>query len=196
LSNKIILKLIGLIIITAIILILLILNNMIYIYVATKTVNLSELGREEVLRKLSFDKEFFCTGFIETLNTFEESYVSIYYGPKICSINNQDLYENIRVFIRVSVGSWVIDNMARLVIYTRENVYLRIVIEKPIDNRNISSKLIIRSDEYTVVINLADLDEKTIPVPRGVNIFNMSMIINAYGVGTDILRIGFYINYI
>ncbi len=195
-SNKIILKLIGLIIITAIILILLILNNMIYIYVATKTVNLSELGREEVLRKLSFDKEFFCTGFIETLNTFEESYVSIYYGPKICSINNQDLYENIRVFIRVSVGSWVIDNMARLVIYTRENVYLRIVIEKPIDNRNISSKLIIRSDEYTVVINLADLDEKTIPVPRGVNIFNMSMIINAYGVGTDILRIGFYINYI
>jgi hypothetical protein len=170
---------------------LLIVAANVYSYEAIKPINLAEVEKEKTINRLRYDREFFCGGFAPVLH--HTTHLSIVYGAKACSIGDQELYEDIRVLINVSVGTWRLDNVAKLCVYTNEEVTLRITVEKHVEAGQ--ALLLINTGSGVLTVDLSSRSESILRISKGPHVYTLSILLRVYESGTYIVRIGFYFEY-
>ena len=178
------------------VLILFIVDLGIYQYVSAKVINLAEIEEMNKIKMLTeprYGQYFFCAGFIYNQYSIDK-YVNIVYGRKICNVDNIEVYEDIRIFINIPVGTWILSNVTKLYVFTKERVLVRIITEKPINDGNLH--LILSSNNSVVIMDLSNKSEATILIPKGSHVYDVSMQLIIYKSGLYILRVGFYFEFI
>jgi hypothetical protein len=177
------------------VLILFIVDLGIYQYVSAKVINLAEIEKMNKLKMLTEPGygQYFCAGFIYNQYSIDK-YVNIVYGRKICDVDNIEVYEDIRIFINIPVGTWILSNVTKLYVFTKERVLVRIITEKPINDGTLH--LILSGNNSVVIMDLSNKSEATILIPKGSHVYDVSMQLIIYKSGLYILRVGFYFEFI
>jgi hypothetical protein len=134
-----------------------------------------------------------CIGFIPLTTMYEN--IRITPGEFLCySEEGQGVYESLRVSLNITPGLWTYRDVALLYINTLRSRYIDIVVEKPLENTNLTI-IISNSRDHSLLVafNASEYKRLRIEVPAGLNTYTITLILKATRPIKEAFRIGFYI---
>ena len=137
--------------------------------------------------------EFECIGFIPS--TTLPRNIRVATGELLCyDARGRGVYESLRLTINTVTGYWVYSNIALLYINTTRSRYLEIVVEKPLENTNLT--MILSSsvnNNLLVALSISEYRRVRVEIPIGENTYRITLVIDAKKPTRGVFRVGFYI---
>jgi hypothetical protein len=100
----------------------------------------------------------------------------------------------LRLTINTTIGYWVYSDIALLYVNTTRSRYLEIVVEKPLENANLT--MILSSsvnNNLLVALSISEYRRVRVEIPIGVNTYRITLVIDAKRPIRGVFRVGFYI---
>jgi hypothetical protein len=110
--------------------------------------------------------------------------------PKCLTPSGSIVYESFEFSLNLSIGTWIID-LGYLYYRAPMDSIVLVVIEKP--PRLINATLVMEGREGAISIDLNSSEKIQIAMKASEAIYRLALIVKAYKPGTDIIRIGFYL---
>jgi hypothetical protein len=110
--------------------------------------------------------------------------------PKCLTSSGSVVYESFEFSLNLSIGTWIID-LGYLYYRAPVDSIMLIVVEKP--PRLINATLVMEGKEGATSIDLNSLEKIQVAVKASEAIYRLTLIVKTYKPGTDIIRIGFYL---
>jgi len=137
--------------------------------------------------------EFECIGFIPS--TTLPRNIRVTTGELLCyDVSGRGVYESLKLTINTTIGYWVYSDIALLYINTTRSRYLEIVVEKPLENINLTMILSNSiNNSLLVVLNTSEYRRIRVEIPIGVNTYKITLVIDVKKPIRGVFRVGFYI---
>jgi len=153
-------------------------NASVYSYQTTLEVALATSTPLKVLESST------CFGFINI------SVSAIPGEPKCLTSSGSVVYESFEFSLNLFIGTWIID-LGYLYYRAAVDSIMLVVVEKP--PRLINATLVMEGKEGATSIDLNSLEKIQVAVKASEAIYRLTLIVEVYKPGTDIIRIGFYL---
>jgi hypothetical protein len=153
-------------------------NASVYSYQTTLEVALATSTPLKVLESST------CFGFINI------SVPAIPGEPKCLTSSGSVVYESFEFSLNLFIGTWIID-LGYLYYRAPVNSIMLVVVEKP--SKLINTTLVMEGKEEAISIDLNSSEKIQIAVKASEAIYRLAFIVKTYKPGTDIIRIGFYL---
>jgi hypothetical protein len=137
--------------------------------------------------------EFECIGFIPS--TTLPRNIRVAPGELVCyDASGRGVYESLRLTINTVTGYWVYSDIALLYINTTRSRYLEIVVEKPLEDTNLT--MILSSsvnNNLLVALSISEYRRVRVEIPIGENTYRITLVIDGKKPIRGVFRVGFYI---
>ena len=110
--------------------------------------------------------------------------------PKCLTSSGSVVYESFEFSLNLSIGTWII-YLGYLYYRAPVDSIMLIVVEKP--SKLINATLVMEGKEGAISIDLNSSEKIQVAVKASEAIYRLALIVKAYKPGTDIIRIGFYL---
>jgi len=137
--------------------------------------------------------EFECIGFIPS--TTLPRNIRVATGELLCyDVSGRGVYESLKLTINTTIGYWVYSDIALLYINTTRSRYLEIVVEKPLENINLTMILSNSiNNSLLVVLSISEYRRIRVEIPIDVNTYKITLVIDIKKPIREVFRVGFYI---
>jgi hypothetical protein len=100
----------------------------------------------------------------------------------------------LKLTINTTIGYWVYSDIALLYINTTRSRYLEIVVEKPLENTNLTMILSnSTNNSLLVALSISEYRRIRVEIPIGVNTYKITLVIDTKKPIRGVFRVGFYI---
>jgi len=110
--------------------------------------------------------------------------------PKCLTPSGGIVYESFEFSLNLSIGTWVID-LGYLYYRAPVDSIMLVVVEKP--SKLINATLVMEGREGSISIDLNSSEKIQVTVKASETVYRLALIVKTYKPGTDIIRVGFYL---
>jgi hypothetical protein len=125
-----------------------------------------------------------CFGFVNV------SALATFGDPKCLTPSGDVVYESIELTLNLTIGTWVID-VGYLYYRAPVDSTILVVVEKP--SKLINSTLVVEGGDGGIAVDLNSLEKQRVSAKAPETLYKLTLTIKAYSPGTEIIRIGFYL---